>query len=132
MTNQNICCDSALASSVLADAETYFWIDFSQGESVAESGLITRHCFRTHFSLYVVPRGLNKQPPTTRSTTSPEANVGVELGVPVHVVLQFVVVRVVQHQHHRLVPLVFVRLHERQGVHGFLQHLAWDRKSDGK
>ena len=49
MTNQSICCDSALASSVLADAETYFWIDFSQGESVAESGSIIRHYFRTLF-----------------------------------------------------------------------------------
>ena len=58
MTNQSIFCDSALASSVLADAETYFWIDFSQGESVAESGSIIRHYFRTHFSLYVMPRGL--------------------------------------------------------------------------
>ena len=59
MTNQSICCDSALASSVLADAETYFWIDFSQGESVAESGSIIRHYFRTHFSLYVMPRRLS-------------------------------------------------------------------------
>ena len=58
MTNQNICCDSALASSILADAESYFWIDFLQGESVAESGSIISHCFRTYFSLYVVPRGL--------------------------------------------------------------------------
>ena len=58
MTNQSICCDSALASSVLADAETYFWINFSQGESVAESGSIIRRYFRTHFSFYVVPRGL--------------------------------------------------------------------------
>ena len=40
MTNQNICCDSALASSVLADAESYFRIDFLQGQSVAESGSI--------------------------------------------------------------------------------------------
>ena len=61
MTNQSICCDSALASSVLADTETYCWIDFSQGESVAESGSIIRHYFRTHFSLYIVPRGLNKE-----------------------------------------------------------------------
>ena len=58
MTNQNICCDSALASSVLADAESYFWVDFLQGESVAESGSIISHYFRTYFSLYVVPRGL--------------------------------------------------------------------------
>ena len=28
MTNQNICCDSLRASSVLAVAESYFWIDF--------------------------------------------------------------------------------------------------------
>ena len=42
MTNQSICCDSALASFVLVDAETYFWIDFSQGESVAQSGSIIR------------------------------------------------------------------------------------------
>ena len=28
MTNQNICCDSLLASSILADAKSYFWIDF--------------------------------------------------------------------------------------------------------
>ena len=61
MTNQNICCDSALASSVLADAESYFWIDFSQGESVAESGSIISHYFRTYFSLYVVLRGLNNR-----------------------------------------------------------------------
>ena len=59
MTNQSICCDSALASPVQAGAETCFWIDFSQGESVAESGSIIRHYFRTHFSLYVVPRGLS-------------------------------------------------------------------------
>ena len=58
MTNQNICCDSALASSVLADAGSCFWIDFLQGESVAESGSIIGHYFRTYFSLYVVPRGL--------------------------------------------------------------------------
>ena len=58
MTNQNICCDSALASSVLADAESYFWIDVLQGESVAESGSVISHYFRTYFSLYVVPRGL--------------------------------------------------------------------------
>ena len=58
MTNQNICCDSALASSVLADAESYFWIDFVQGESVAESSSIISHYFRTYFSLYVVLRGL--------------------------------------------------------------------------
>ena len=58
MTNQNICSDSALVSSVLADAKSYFWIDFLQGESVAESGSIISHYFRTYFSLYVVPRGL--------------------------------------------------------------------------
>ena len=58
MTNLNICCDSALASSILADAESYFWIDFLHGESVEESGSIISHYFRTHFSLYVVPRGL--------------------------------------------------------------------------
>ena len=58
MTNQNICCDFALASSVLANAESYFWIDFLQGESVAESGSVISHYFRTYFSLYVVPRGL--------------------------------------------------------------------------
>ena len=28
MTNQNICCDSVLASSVLAGAESCVWIDF--------------------------------------------------------------------------------------------------------
>ena len=61
MTNQNICCDSALASSILADAESYFWIDFSQGQSVAESGSIISHYFRTYFSLHVVPRGLTLQ-----------------------------------------------------------------------
>ena len=59
MTNQNICCDSALASSVLADSESYFWIDFLQGDSIAESGSIISHYFRTYFSLYVVPRGLS-------------------------------------------------------------------------
>ena len=58
MTNQNICCDSALASSFLADTESYFWIDFLQGESVEESGSIISHYFRTHFSSYVIPRGL--------------------------------------------------------------------------
>ena len=57
MTNQNICCNSALASSVLADAKSYFWIDLLQGESVAESSSIISHYFRTYFSLYVVPRG---------------------------------------------------------------------------
>ena len=31
---------------------------FLQGESVAESGSIISHDFRTYFSLYVVPRGL--------------------------------------------------------------------------
>ena len=60
MTNQNICCDSVLASSVLADAESYFWIRFLQGESVAESGSIIGYYFRTYFSVYVVPRGLKK------------------------------------------------------------------------
>ena len=60
MTNQNICCDSTLASSLLADAESYFWIDFLQGESVVESGSNISHYFRTYFSLYVVPRGLTR------------------------------------------------------------------------
>ena len=71
MTNQNICCDSALASSVLADAESYFWIDFLQGESVAESSCIISHYFRTYFSLYVVPRGLTPRKPVrfTRGNT---------------------------------------------------------------
>ena len=63
MTNQNICCDSLLASSVLAYAESYFWIDFLQGESVEESGSIISHYFRTYFSLYVVPRGLKAGSP---------------------------------------------------------------------
>ena len=40
MTNQNICCDSVLASSVLADAKKLFLDRFLQGESVAESGSI--------------------------------------------------------------------------------------------
>ena len=43
--NQNICCDSVLASSVLADAESYFWIGFYK-ESLAESGsIILEHTF---------------------------------------------------------------------------------------
>ena len=58
MTNQNICYDSVLAYSVLADAEKLFLDRFLQGESVAESGSIISHYFRTYFSLYVVPRGL--------------------------------------------------------------------------
>ena len=36
---------------------------FLQGESVAESGSIISHYFRTYFSLYVVPRGLNQSGP---------------------------------------------------------------------
>ena len=35
---------------------------FLQGESVAESGSIISHYFRTYFSLYVVPRGLRHLP----------------------------------------------------------------------
>ena len=62
MTYQNICCDSVLASSILADADKLFLDRFLQGESVAESGSIISHYFRTYFSLYVVPRGLTTSP----------------------------------------------------------------------
>ena len=54
MTNQNICCDSVLASSVLADAESYFWIDFYK-ESLLQKAfplyaIILEHTF--HYMSY--------------------------------------------------------------------------------
>ena len=64
MTNQNICRDSAFASSVLADAEKLFLDRCLQGDSFAESGsIISHYLIRTYFLLYVVPRGL-KSPKT--------------------------------------------------------------------
>ena len=50
MTNQNICCDSVLASSVLADAESEFWIRFFYKESLLQKAvplyaIILEHAF---------------------------------------------------------------------------------------
>ena len=53
----------------------------------------------------------------------PEADVGVEVGLPGHAVLELLVVWVVERDHQDVVTLVVIRVHHGVGVQRTVEHL---------